>query len=452
MKAAPRFIILIVVVLGLVGIIAFPRRTEQIAMLAEEGRHREAIAILERRLSDQPRAPEIVAGLARSYAAVGETTRAIDLYEAYLTLRSDDLLARQKQADLLIGDGQVDRYLESMGRLVEASPTQTQIGHLVALLRLYGRTSDELAALQTYAARDLLNSEQLRRLGALLAARGNWREARRWLAVDETRSPPDDSTGRLLLFEALLQDNEAGQAYRYAEKWIAAWRSPFLSGRLILRMAGNGFVDEAVRLALTTQNLMPDTAFEMVGLFIHRGRVDLARATLLQWSGRTASPTKEQLHGLVSASARLDDAGLVIGKFMQLRRDRADPAVLAEMADEITMAFGVPVLGAIRPFLSTDVLSARPIFAARLSLAEGNHELARWYLDGCRPDQMTPAERAIWLTLVQRVDAADGGFRRLLALWNSGRLPPDLAPLLARQAAEMGHVATHDMIWRAAAH
>jgi len=447
-RAATKFIILIVLLLALVAVLAFQRRTEQISMLAEEGRHREAIAALQGRLADHPRDTDLFAALARSHAALGEYGRAIDLYSLYLASRPNDLLALQRQADLLLQNGMFDRYLDALARLVEARPGPEQIGRLAALYRLHGRMSDELATLRKYAGHGLLATDQLERLGALLVAAGNWSEARHWLAIEERKSPPDSSTGRLLLLEALIQNDEADQAYRYAERWMAAWRNPFLSGKLMLRMAQAGHVGPASALALKWEDLMPDTTFEMAGLLVSQGHGELARIMLARWADQTENPTAKQLRTFVSTSAALDAAPLAIAKFLQLVDADTDPARLAQLAEDMADAFGTSTLSAIRPLLSSDMLLARPLFAARLSLTEGNYEAARWFLNRCDPNELTPEERPTWLAMLHQIESQADVVERLLSLWEAGRLPADLAPQLADQASAVGRSGAHDAIWR----
>ena len=65
-------------------------------MLAGEGRHKDAIALMDRQLAETPHNPDLLAALGRSYAAIGEDHRAIDAFDAYLAVRPDDLAARKQ--------------------------------------------------------------------------------------------------------------------------------------------------------------------------------------------------------------------------------------------------------------------------------------------------------------------------------------------------------------------
>src|SRR5260370_20829065 len=223
MKTAHQFILVVIVsLLGAAVVLSFGRE-EYAAMLAGEGRHQEAIALLERRLVDAPHDPELLAALGRSYAALGKVLRAIDAFDAYLMVRPDDLAAHKRQAELLLQSGSIDRYLDVLARVGAAQPSPSQVTRLVELFRLHGHVEDELATLQAYA--DMLEAPQLERLGAILAEQGNWRKARQVLELSDQKAPPDASAGRLLLLEVLIQGNEVDRVYERAQTCMMAWRS-----------------------------------------------------------------------------------------------------------------------------------------------------------------------------------------------------------------------------------
>jgi hypothetical protein len=87
------------------------------------------------------------------------------------------------------------------------------------------------------------------------------------------------------------------------------------------------------------------------------------------------------------------------------------------------------------------------LFAAELSLFEGNRETARWFLNRADPARLSPEQSATWLALLRRVETDGDLFNRLAALWNDGRLPAELLPLFADEALKLGQVRMHDSIW-----
>lgn len=447
MRTAHQFILVVIVSLIAAAAVLAPGREEHAAMLAGEGRHKEAIALLERRLAKAPNDPDLLAALGRSYAALGEVHRALDAFDAYLVVRPDDLEARKRQAELLLQSGLIDRYLDALRRVVAAQPSPGRVARLIELLRLYGRVEDEMATLQAYAGRAMLDVPQLERLGAFLAERGNWREARQWLELADQKASPGASSGRLLLLEVLIQSNEVDRIYERAEAWMTAWRSPFLSGKVILRVAQSGLTVPASRLALKYTDMMPDDTFEMVGLLARKGYQDLAHQMLVRWADRTTEPGGRQLHAFVQTSALVGDVSAPFGKLVQLAQSGSDPATQGRMAEELANAFGKPALAAIRPLLSNEVLLARPLFAAELSLFEGNREMARWFLNRVEPEQLPSERMADWLALMHNVETDADVFKRLAVLWNDGRLPTELVPRFADEALKMGQVRMHDLVW-----
>jgi len=447
MRTPHQFVVVVIISLIVAAVVMLPRRGEQAAMLAGEGRHKEAIALMERRLADAPGDPELLAALGRSYAAVGETGRAIDTLDVYLTVRPGDLTARKRQAELLLHSGSIDRYLDAMARVVAAQPSPREVTGLIELYRLHGRVEDEIATLQAYAGTAMLEVAQLERLGALLAERGRWREARQALELADRKAPPDVSAGRFLLLEVLIQSNEVDRAYERAQAWMMAWRNAFLSGRLILRMAQSGLTLPASRLALDYTDMMPDDTFKMVGLFARKGREDLAHQVLVRWADRTTEPTGRQMREFVQASALVGDVGGPLAKLAQLARSGSDPATQGQLAEELAKTFGTPALVAVRPLLSNELLLARPLFATELSLFEGNREMARWFLNRIEPEQLSPEEKTTWLALLHRVETDADVYKRLTALWNDRRLPQELVPYLADEAVKLGQARTHDLIW-----
>ena len=447
MRAAPWFVLLVLALLAFAAVLLWPRPAERIAMEVDEGRHREVIALLQHALAEHPRDPDLLAALGRSYAALGEYRHAMDAFDAYLAVRPDDLAARERQAGLLLQNGLVDRYLDALARLVAAQPSPGRVTRLVELYRLYGRVDDEVETLRAYASRAMLEAAQLERLGALLAERGDWREARRWLELADQKMPPDDSAGRFLLLQVLIQSNEVDQAYRQALAWMTAWRSPFLSAKLILLVAQSGLALPASGLALQYVEVMPEGTFQVAGQLVRKDHKELAQQMMARWAERTTNPSADELRAFVQVSAQVGDAHGPITKLLQLARNGADPATQGELAEQLANVFGTPALAAIRPLLSNQALLARPLFAAELSLVEGNREMARWYLDRTEPDRLSPQQRATWLALLRRVETPAGVFDRLAALWHDRRLPAELAPSFADEALKSGRAGLHDLIW-----
>ena len=442
-----RFILVVVASLLIAAVALSPRQGEHAAMLAAEGRHKEAIELLRSRLDTAPRDPDILAALGRSHAALGEVEESIDAFEAYLALRPDDQAAREREAELLLRVGSADRYLRAVALATQARPSPARVSRLVELYRLHGRVEEEIDALQTYADKGFLEAPQLERLGALLAGRRDWRNARRWLELADQKSPPEASAGRLLLLEVMIQGGVADQIDGRAEAWLAAWRSPYLARRTIVMIAQSGNVRVALELALKHADATPDDWLALAGFLAGAGWRDIAHELLVRWAERTEAMDGAEAHAFVQTSAALGDAVVALGKLQQMAQRGSNPSVEGQLAEELVDAFGEAALETIRPFLSNDALLTRPLFAARMSLSEGDLVTARTRLRRVDLARLTQEKLTDWLVLEHRADLDSDAFMRLAALLSSRTLPAEAAPRLADAAAELGQAATHDMIW-----
>jgi hypothetical protein len=439
--------LVVIVSLCVAAALLSPWREERAAMLAGEGRYGEAIALLESRLASTPNDPDLFAGLGRSHAALGEVPQAIDAFGAYLAVRPRDLAARDREAELLLQSGSIDRYLDAVKRAVAEQPSPVRVTRLIELYRLHGRVDDEISTLEAYGGKGVLDFPQLERLGALLAGKGDWRDARRWLELEDQSATPDSSAGRLLLLEVLIQLDDVDEIDKRAQAWMAAWRSPYLSGKILLRLAQSGRAGVASRVAREYTDMMPNDALGMVGFLVDKGHRDLARQMLIRWASHTNEAAGPQLHAFVQAAALVGDAGAPLSELVRLAHDGSDADTEGQLAEELVNTFGSPALAAIKPLLTKEVLLTRPLFAAELSELDGNRELARWYLNRVDPAQLPPERLTAWMGLAHRVEMDAEVFRQLAVLSNDKRLSSDLAPVIADEAAKLGQGATHDLIW-----
>jgi hypothetical protein len=129
--------------------------------------------------------------------------------------------------------------------------------------------------------------------------------------------------------------------------------------------------------------------------------------------------------------------------------DGSDPAAQGRLAEEVVSSFGRPALVAIRPLLSNEALLTQPLFAAELSMFEGDNEMARRFLYQIDPTQLSSERLSSWLALLQKVQPEADTFDRLTTLWNEGRLPAELLPHLADEAVKLGQIGMYQLIWNA---
>jgi hypothetical protein len=441
---------LLIGMMGLAVLVAayflLPRAEERATMFARDGYYETAL----KELSGLQNAgdPNVLIQTHLLREMQGDHDGALKVLEAYLSIRPDDLSARERQAELILQSGQTDGYLDALARLVARHPTAERVTLLLELYRLHDRIDDELNLLRTYAGSKYLGLALLERLGALLAGQGDWDGARRWLSMADKNAAPDASAGRLLLFDVLLLNNRFEEAYQRARTWIYGWRNPYLSGKLLVRMAQAELGAQEADVAWLCVDAMPEATFELTMMLTNKGYAAISRQMLTRWAERAAKPTPQQLRDYIYASVQAGDAQGPFRKMVQLIRLRADPLIQARLAEELAHAYGFLALSPLRTQLSTKVLLARPLFGGELAIFEGNLDLAHWFLTQADPSQIAPEDRLPWLKLLRGTEPRNAAFSRLAQLWHQKRLPPELLRPLAEEAKQLGQSELHDAIWQ----
>jgi len=387
------------------GYLVVPKGEERATMLARDGLYDAASRELSALPSSGDRAPHILMQYHLLHERQGDRGRALEALEAYISVRPHDIAAREKRAEYLLHAGQLDRYLDALAGLAAEHPKSDRIAQLLGLYRLHGRFDDELSLLRARAGSGYLEYGSLERLGALLAERGDWAAAERWLRVAVQNAPSQESSSRLRLFDVLIEQGRTAEAIRQARIWITEWRSPYLSGKLLLKMAQAGLSNKAAVLARLCVDVMPNAAFEIAAVLTAKGHMSISQQMLAQWSDRDETPTGDQLRHYVYASVQAGDVQGPFRKLVRLAGRGAEPATQARLAEELAYAYGYAALAPLRTLLSTRVLLARPLFAAELAIFDGNPHLARWFITRVNPAELAPAERPVWLGLVLKLDS-----------------------------------------------
>ena len=263
MISAPRqFILLVVGVALAAAAIMAPRRDEWLAVMRDEKKQSQIIALLEPRLAESGNDVDLLATLGRSYAEIGNDQRAIELLDRYVTLRPDDGEAYGRLADLYKHTGDSTRQMVMLERSVAITPTVTRAAELAALYRAQQRGDQELALLSRFDADATLENGLLLRLAELRAGSGDRMGAIQTLARPEVLSswsPPfRNGETRLFLAELLVQAGRIFDVVRFGKNWILQWREPWLDSRLLSIVALRVPIADASELADVVTTLHPE--------------------------------------------------------------------------------------------------------------------------------------------------------------------------------------------------
>lgn len=419
------------------GFLLIPRQDEYVAMLTRDGRYEEASRMLLSLRAAGDRRPQVLMQMLVLRIKLGDIPGALEAVEAVLAVRPGDPQAQEIMADLLLQSGQLDEYLRVTDRLVRSHPDPDRLSRLLALYRHHGRYDAELELLQTFAGSRYLSVPDYERLGALLSARGDWEGAKRWLRLVDRRAPAGETSSRLRLLHVLLRSGRVEEAQRLAETWLTKWQNPYLAGRLIIRLAQAGAVRSAVALAHVCAERMPEAALQVAGVLTESAHPEIARELLARWIDLVSEPSADAARSYVHASLAAGEWRRPVEKLLQLRTG-APPEIQAGFAQEIAYGYGPEMLAQLLPLLPRAALRARPLLAAQIMRLGENRQLAEWYLDRVDPSRLAGYQQKVWLALLRALKPAPFVLARLIKLRESGRMPPELAHILADEAKVAG--------------
>jgi len=412
------------------GFLLIPRQDEYVAMLTRDGRYEEASRLLLSMRGAGDRRPQVLMQMLVLRIKLGDIPGALETVEAVLAVRPGDPQAQEIMADLLLQSGQLDEYLRVTDRLVRSHPDPDRLSRLLALYRHHGRYDAELALLQTFAGSRYLSVPDYERLGALLSARGDWDGAKRWLRLVDRRAPAGETSARLRLLHVLLRSGRVEDAQRLAETWLTKWQNPYLAARLIIRLAQAGAVRSAVALARVCAERMPEAALQVAGVLTESAHPEIARELLARWIDLVSEPSADAARSYVHASLAAGEWRRPVEKLLQLRTG-SPPEIQAGFAQEIAYGYGPEMLAQLLPLLPRAALRARPLLAAQIMRLGENRQLAEWYLDRVDPLRLPGYQQKVWLALLRALKPAPFVLERLIKLRESGRMPPELAHILA---------------------
>jgi tetratricopeptide (TPR) repeat protein len=429
------------------GVLLIPRQDEYVAMLARDGRYEEAWRMLLSMRGMGDRRPQVLMQMLVLRIKLGDIPGALEATEAVLAVRPGDRGAQEIMADLLLQSGRLDEYLRVTERLVRSHPDPDRLSRLLALYRHHGRYDAELGLLQTFAGGPHLSLPDYERLGALLSARGDWEGAERWLRVVDRQAPAGETSARLRLLHVLLRSGRVEEAQRLGEKWLTKWQNPYLAGRLIIRLAQAGAARSAVALARVCAERMPEAALQVAGVLTESAHSEIARELLARWVDLASEPSADAARSYVHVSLAAGEWRKPLEKLLQLVRTGASPEIQAGFAEEIAYGYGPEMLAQLMPLLPRAALRARPLLAAQIMRLGENGHLAEWYLDRVDPSRLAGHQQKVWLALLRALKPAPVVLQRLIKLRESGRMPPELAHILADEAKVEGISELHGAVW-----
>ena len=450
MTAPARFIILVIGIVVAAAVLLAPRGNERLAMLQDEEKHAQIIALLEPRIARGENDPNLLATLGRAYGEVGSYQRAIELMERYTSLRPDDAEAYARLADLYgkVNDG--TRQIAMLERSIAITPTLARATDLASLYRQENQVDKELALLSRFQSELTAGNGLLLRLAELHADTGDRDGAIGILMHSEGLPTPTPLTqtgdARIYLARLLVESGRSTEAVRLSKEWILQWHEPWLADRLLRGIVLEAPVADASELADAVAVLHPEIQFFLARGLATMGAKPVARHLLSSWVKENPSPSTNEIAGFLSACREQGEPEIVWQAFGDVLRRPASNDLIGRYAEALAAEFGIEALAPFWGSLPQAVTEQRPLLAAQLAFHEHNPAMTKWLLGKVDLATVGPSYRRTWIDLLMAVTSPSDAFGVLRDLRRGGRLPPDLLPQYARLAGELGQ----DIEYRAA--
>jgi tetratricopeptide (TPR) repeat protein len=421
----------------LAGYAAVPRHAEHAAMLVRDGLYDTAIEQLQALRGESRQTLHVLVQLQQARLRQGDVDGAIQALEDFLRLRPDDASARNLHVDLLARAGRRAEYETALQALVRDYPDGDRIRELLALLRRQQRPADEVALLTAHAGGPYVSLSDLERLGALLAERGDFVGAIRWLSHAAYRAPPIARV-HVRLVDAMLVAGQSEAALAHAKRWLDKARDDFLAASTIQRFGAAGALVEARQLAGHVGQSSSRSVADIAGALVRSGFPSLGADVLSAWAAVRRDATSDEIRSFVAATVATGVPRVAVRALAEwLAQPRGERAAL-ELASAVLRAYGPLVLAPVRDRLTPDILARAPLLGAELARHEGNPLLVRRFLAAVDPSRLDIAEQRRWLAHVAEVGPPGETARLLHAHWKAGRLPDDLDEALIAAASQSG--------------
>ena len=450
MTAPVRFILLVIGIVIAAAALMAPRRDEWLAVLRDQDKQAQIIALLEPRLAAGDNDPDLLATLGRCYAETGNYPRAIELLNRYIALRPNDSEAYGRLADLFKSTGDVPRQIAMLERSIELAPKLSRVADLAAAYRQQKSPDQELALLSEFEADLKVKGGLLLRLAELRANTGDREGAIRVLTRPDIISASMRSTSnvdeRLLLAKLLVAVGRSGEAVRLGKQWILQWHEAWLADRLLRGIVLQAPVSDASELADAVVALHPEVRLFLAHGLTAMGAKPVARHLLETWPQANPSASMNEIAGFLSISREQDDPAIVWQAFADVLRHPSSIDLVTHYTEAIAAEFGI---GALAPFwasLPQAVIERRPLLIARLAFHEHNLALTKWLLGKVDLGALGTSDRRMWIDLLGAVTSPAEMFEVLRDRRRNGDLPPDLLPKYTRLAGGLGR----EMEYRAA--
>ncbi|MFO1144213.1 MAG: hypothetical protein U1E59_17910 [Amaricoccus sp.] len=398
--------LLLVVGLGLLCLVAVvllsPSPEERLDRALSRLSPQSALAELDRMYEQGDRTPNLLLRRSELLMATGDVAEARRTLEDLAASPENAVLGNDQLAQLDVELGDADDAAIHLARAYALAPDPEQLDRLARLHELARRTDAELGLLEGANAATLTD-RSARRMLELELERGDMAAAERLLRI--RAETPGDSRAEMrgMLAELLIGSDRADEATLMTVGWLARDEDSTALGLAVERLIERGFIENAEVLARAAVASGVSAAHVVIPVFSIAGHGVEARALMRDWLAGHPRPDAAECAALLDYAKTMNDFSAVEGLLRRGEPADFDPAFVVGVLKGAYYRFGAAALPEFRRYLAPEVLSADPLFAAEIELAERDPADATRYLVLAAGQELAPWQTEAWDALARQV-------------------------------------------------
>jgi hypothetical protein len=226
-----------------------PGESERIAMLERDGHSREALAILEQKVSAGDQRYRTLHQILALYENEGNVQKAQVTLESMARQRPRDAAVKRRLAQFYRNNQNDEAYIATLNDLMNLRYSESVCRELIGRLRFKGDHAGEFAVLQKCRQKGYRRAEDLSRLAELAAVEGDLTQAVGLLKSIDDLKRLKTTRERYQLLQLLIDQDQPREAERRALRWIRAARDDDVAIGFIDILARSKYPGTAIEVA-----------------------------------------------------------------------------------------------------------------------------------------------------------------------------------------------------------
>lgn len=367
-----------------VGVAILPGENERIAALERDGQMRSALDLLEARFARGDRTERTLFQLQHFYEYYGESDRSRQVLEQLAAQRPKDPSILRQLALLYRSIQDDTAYKATLRKQLDQRYSEPVCKELIGLLRRDSDWGSEQSLIRECRDNGYRRPDDLVRLAFLEASDGRLQEAARILTAVDDRRWLRESPERQLLFSALIENKQPGEAARRGTRWLRGQPDPDMAIDLVYKLVDADRNDLAIQLARDVGKPGDAVSLTVGEIMIDQQQQSAARSYLRGWFEQNKSMDLELVTRFIAAAVDAGDLPLGMDAAKRFGFERLDQKQLGTLGLILGANSRWTEFDSVRSALQTETIAQDPLLAAAIELRQGRAELARGYLGRVR--------------------------------------------------------------------